>query len=172
MTDSADVEHPSEGDFGCGLIMIASGVAAALITAGLGWAFALPLVFLVVLLLGIVIGLPLYLAACRLRLVNAATAAAAGFIAGALLPALGLLLTVEQVWEEQSAAGWWEAVAPILLFGGAGIAGGLVFWVGLTWSQRTLPRPLEKIGLGNPRIAAALTIAAIVAVPLAVAEIL
>ncbi|HEY0115629.1 MAG TPA: hypothetical protein VGB54_07895 [Allosphingosinicella sp.] len=81
-------------------------------------AMAFPFIFLTVLLLGLLIGLPLYAAAVELGWDNAPTAAAGGVLVAALLPAL-------LAGSEDS---WLQSLLSFLPIGGAGAAGGLVFW--------------------------------------------
>jgi hypothetical protein len=121
-------------------LLVSSSVAAALITL---WmigpptemftfyflAVAFPFIFLIVLLLAMLVGLPLYAAALKLGWDNAATAAAGGFLVAALLPAL-------LVGSEES---WLQSLLSFLPIGGAGAAGGLVFWFVLSRGSEEEP---------------------------------
>ena len=98
-----------------------------------------PLTFAVVALLAFALGLPLYLAAHSAGKATLITAALAGFVVGAAIPALLVLTgpaadtasvggTATVVGGSYTATGWLQNLGMILGFGAAGAIGGAAFW--------------------------------------------
>lgn len=109
---------------GCGTlaagIVIASAVVAVPISIGV-WSIALYIFVLpVVVLIGALIGLPIYHAAVRFGAARWWTAAIGGFVTGAIIPAL--------TWLPDPV----EKITATLGYGAAGAAAGLIFWVFVT----------------------------------------
>jgi hypothetical protein len=131
---------------------------SALITVGSGAIAFLPIapaVFLFVSLFTVfaaVIGaVPLYLIARLTGWANIWTAASAGLLTGMLASAV--------------LQGGNSSFVATLLFGGAGVVGGLLFWLALMGSERPAPRALARAGLSNKRAAALLAVITTVASP-------
>ncbi|WP_435199184.1 hypothetical protein [Qipengyuania sp. 902] len=122
----------------CSMI-IAAGLVAAAISLFMGGIRLFPLTFAVVAVLAFVLGLPLYLAARSAGKVKLMTAALAGFVVGAAIPAFLVLIgpaadsasvggTATVVGGTYTVAGWLNNLGMVLAFGAAGAIGGAVFW--------------------------------------------
>lgn len=125
--------RPSPGRIA--LALVAAAAAAALPPALLLWPLlwlALPIGFLVALAHSVVLGLPLYLMLRRADHIGWLSAAAAGFLVGALPYALWMIATSSQemIADPIAAA---PGLQPFTLLaaaaGGCGLLGGLVFYL-------------------------------------------
>jgi hypothetical protein len=130
--------EPGERDTSASVLAALAGssaIAALLVTAGMWAGFAwmlLWLIWLVALMAGTVVGLPLYLAAAALGRVNAWTAAGGGLAAGAALPLLFLLPGSETAPS--------ILVGAIVAFSACGAVAGLVFLLILRWPRLSRSR--------------------------------
>jgi hypothetical protein len=122
----------------CSMI-IAAGLVAAATSLAMGGMRQFPITFAVVAVLAFVLGLPLYLAARSVGKATCVTAAIAGFLVGAAIPALLVLTgpaadtasvggTATVDGGAYTAAGWLQNLGMILGFGVAGAIGGAAFW--------------------------------------------
>lgn len=119
--------------------VLASGVAAALF-AMLGADIRLfTPAFVVISIVGVGIGLPIYLLVRANRHDNAIFAGIAGFVVGAVIPALIVVFgpaadqasvggTATVVNGSYTAAGWLQNLKLVGFFGALGACGGLLFW--------------------------------------------
>lgn len=138
-------------------MVVAAGLVAAAISLVMGGIRQFPLIFAVVAVLAFVFGLPLYMTARSAGKATLATAAIAGFVVGAAIPALLVFTgpaadsasvggTATVVGGAYTAAGWLQNLGMVLGFGVAGAIGGAAFWAVV----RGRGDPAE---VGNARIA-------------------
>jgi hypothetical protein len=121
-------------------LLVASGGASAILAFSSGDIRLFTPFLVVVTFVALVFGLPAYMAARTARHDTPVVAAISGFIVGAAIPAVLLLAgpnadeasvgkTATVIGGSYTAAGWLQNLAMLGLFGLAGIAGGLVFWL-------------------------------------------
>lgn len=126
--ESSDTVDTHFGDVGCALLggsVVAAlliGVAIPFLLIPVLWVFVLAITILV----GCIVGMPLFFLAVRFKRANVWSAALGGLVTGITVPAVFAL--------QGDGVAWHEA-AP---FGIAGAIGGLVFWCLL------LGRPVDK----------------------------
>lgn len=120
-------------------MIIAAGLVATAISLVMVGIRQFPLIFAVVSVLALVLGLPFYMAARSAGKATLATAAIAGFVVGAAIPALLVFTgpaadtasvggTATVVGGAYTAAGWLQNLGMILAFGAVGAIGGAAFW--------------------------------------------
>jgi hypothetical protein len=119
-------------------LIVASGAAAALFAMMLGDIRVFTPTFVIVTVVAVCLGLPVYLAARAARNDTPVVAAVMGFIVGAVIPAILILAsapdqasvgdTATVIDGSYTAAGWLQNLAFIGLFGLLGVVGSLVFW--------------------------------------------
>lgn len=140
----------------CSMI-IAAGLVAIAISLVMGGIRLFPLTFTAVAVLAFALGLPLYMAARSAGKATLATAAIAGLVVGAAIPALLVFTgpaadtasvggTATVVGSAYTAAGWLQNLGMVLAFGAVGAIGGAAFWAVV----RGRANPAE---VGNVRMA-------------------
>lgn len=138
-------------------MIVTAGLVAAAISLVMGGIRQFPLTFAVVAVLAFVLGLPLYMAARSAGKATLATAAIAGSLIGAAIPALLVFTgpaadtasvggTATVVGGAYTAAGWLWNLGMIFAFGAAGAIGGAAFWA-VVWGRR------DRAEVGNVRMA-------------------
>jgi hypothetical protein len=167
-------------------LVLASGVASAMFALISGDIRFFTPVFVVIAIVAVLFGLPVYLAARAARNDTPVVAAAMGFIVGAAIPAIMVLAgpaadqasvggTPTVIDGSYTVAGWLQNLALVGLFGLVGVGGALVFWAIVRRSvsgeeseaERPPTRPLRTTVLS---IAAAGVIAVAFTIPAATAD--
>ena len=166
-------------------LIVASGVAAAVFAMMFGDIKVFTPTFVIVAVVAVCLGLPVYLAARAGRNDTPIVAVVMGFIVGAIVPAILILAgpapeqasagdTVTAINGSYTLAGWLQNLGFIGLFGLLGVGGALVFWFIVRRSpsradagEAPSPTPLRTTALS---VAAAGVITAAFVVPYATAD--
>ncbi|WP_324749352.1 hypothetical protein SH591_12280 [Sphingomonas sp. LY54] len=119
-------------------LIVASGAAAAVFALMLGGIGVFTPTFVIVAIVAVSLGLPVYLAARAARNDTPMVAAAMGFVVGAVIPTLLVLAsapdqasvggTATVIDGRYTLAGWMQSLALIGFFGLLGVFAALVFW--------------------------------------------
>lgn len=120
-------------------LTVASGAAAAVFALIFGDLKVFTPAFVIIAVVAVCLGLPVYLAARAARNDTPRVAAIMGFVVGAVVPAIVVLSsTPDQAWVGDTAtvidgsytvAGWLQNLGFIALFGLLGLGGALLFWL-------------------------------------------
>lgn len=166
-------------------LVVAAGAAAALLTFAFGDIRMFPFIFVVTLVIGAVIGLPLFFLIRSRGQANWRTAVITGFFVVAVVPAVLLIVPgadqastggVPTVVDgSYTAFGWLQNLVVVGFFGCAGSLGGLFFWRIVRGGPALLmddfaekadpPKTLSGKGITALASAAAALIGAAVAIP-------
>jgi hypothetical protein len=119
-------------------LIVASGAAAALFAMIFGDIRVFTPAFVIVVIVAVCLGLPVYLAARAARNDTPMVAAVMGFVVGAAIPAILVLGsapdqasvgdTVTAINGSYTLAGWLQNLGVVGLFGLLGVGGALLFW--------------------------------------------
>jgi hypothetical protein len=166
-------------------MIVASGAAAAVFAALFGDMRVFTPTFVIVAVVAVCLGLPVYLAARVARNDTPVVAAIMGFFVGAVIPAILVAASIPDqasvgdtatvIDGRYTSAGWMQNLAWIGFFGLLGIGGAMVFWFivrrsassGEQGQQRPPPSPLRTALLS---VAAAGVVAAAFVIPYATAD--
>lgn len=150
-------------------LIIASAAAAAVFAFIFGDIRVFPPTFLVIAIVAVCLGLPVYLAARASRSDTPLVAAGMGFIVGAVIPAIIVLAgapdqasvggTATVIDGSYTFAGWMQNLTLIGFFGLLGVGGALVVWVIVRRSGRSGERG-KKASTPSPLLTSLLTVAA------------
>jgi hypothetical protein len=138
-----------------GTLVAAAGAAAALITLFFSDIRIFPAVFIVTLVISGVLGLPLYFYLWSKQKVSARNALITGFLVGAVVPAMIVLLgpaadeasiggSATVVNGRYTLNGWLQNLLFVGLFGVAGSIGGLLFWTLARGREGHVEKPEEQ----------------------------
>lgn len=166
-------------------LLVASGATAAIFALMAADIRLFTPVFVVVSVVAVALGLPVYLAARAARSDTPLVAAVMGFIVGAAIPAVMVFSgpaadqasvgeTATVINGSYTAAGWLQSFAFVGLFGLLGVGGALVFWLIVRQTGPSEieeePSPARPIRTALLSVAAAGVIAAAFVIPRATAD--
>lgn len=166
-------------------LLVASGAAAGVFALMFGDIRVFTPTFVIVAVVAVCFGLPVYLAARAARNDTPMMAAVMGFVVGAAIPAMLVLGTAPDqasvgdtatvINGSYTLAGWMQNLALIGFFGLLGVGGALVFWFIVRRSassdeQGDESPPPPPLRAGILSVAAAAVIAAAVVIPYASAD--
>jgi hypothetical protein len=166
-------------------LIVASGVAAAVFALMFGDIRVFTPTFVIVAVVAVCLGLPVYLAARAARNDTPIVAAVMGFIVGAVIPAILVVAstpdqasvgdTATVIDGSYTLAGWMQNLAWIGFFGLLGVGGAMVFWFIVRRSassgeQSEEPSPPSPLRTALLSVAAAGVVVAAFVIPYATAD--